>query len=315
MTVRRIASVIAGVFAVLALSIIATAGSASANWFVSGTEVKAGETVKLASTARVDESTGFEFPSLRVRLTCTGGSAKELKAEAAYIVGGETGFAESLVFEGCSEIEPTNCTIATRIPTEPVKIEAAGDPFTLAPKTGKALAAIEFKGPCSLQGEKPLNGQVTFDAPNLAEEGVSEQPLEGLGEPFNNSLELTFSRAYIEGGRMLLKLADGAPLANRAQFGITGINLSGKGSSGIVTITNLSGGNATVKNIALNLSSVAQFTFSEPELLKCERAYNDTTTKTCPWKVEYSGTKGAGIKVFVEDENGKFVDGLVTGKP
>jgi hypothetical protein len=194
------------------------AGTASAEgWVVQGTTLAKGATLALASTAKVDESTDIHVPSLGVLLTCTGGSSKVLKEQKPFIQGeGQLG-AEGLTFQGCSEIKPSSCTIQTEISTTAVVATfeeglSPADRIRLAPKTGKALATIEFSGTCAESGEQPLNNAVVLGASKLQEE-LAEQSFGGMDATENNSLELLKDRAYIEGGKTLLKLASGLKFA------------------------------------------------------------------------------------------------------
>jgi len=59
-------------------AIIAASASAEMSWFVSGTKLAAVQKVALASTAGVDESATLNFPSISIRITCTGGVNKVL---------------------------------------------------------------------------------------------------------------------------------------------------------------------------------------------------------------------------------------------
>jgi hypothetical protein len=194
------------------------ASSASAIWFVKGTALKAGQTVALANTAAVDTSTVLSAPSLGLRLTCSGST---LDGVGAYIQGEASGGAESLTFLGCSEIAPTTCKIEMEkkeIKTEPVvaSVEKGTAPFVkilFSPK-GKAFAAITFEGTCAFAGEQPVDGRVVASS----QDGQIEQTthaLEGLGTTENNSLELFKAKAYLVGGKALLKLLSGLPWSFR----------------------------------------------------------------------------------------------------
>jgi hypothetical protein len=182
----------------------ATAASpASATWFVEGEELAEGSTAALATTAQVDEAMVLNAPSLGVKLTCTGGADKVLAAQQPFIQSPNAVGAESLTFEGCSEIAPSNCSISEALSTEPV-IAAAEERtaslvrLLLTPRTGRTLTGIAFKGSCSLAGEQPLNGQVALDAPEL-HAAHAVQPVEALGTTENNSLELSKVKVNIRG--------------------------------------------------------------------------------------------------------------------
>jgi hypothetical protein len=192
-----------------------TASTASAeSWFVNGTKLTPDVTLALATTAAVDESAFLEVPSLKIKLTCTGGPGKILTATGPYIQAEASLGAESLTFEGCSEIEPATCKVQSSIKTEPVvgSLETGSgalDRIRFAPKNGRVFTNFTFEGSCSLAGEKPISGQVVIDATDGQTESVS-QPIEGLGRTENNSLEIAKAKAYIDGGRALLTLASGS---------------------------------------------------------------------------------------------------------
>jgi len=195
--------------AIFALSAM-VASSASAAWFINGTKLAAGKTVALANTAAVDTSTVLSAPSLGIRITCSG---KTLNGKEALIQGEAYGSATSLTFTECSEIAPSTCTIQSEVETLPVvaSVETGTKPLDrirFVPKTGKTFATLVFKGTCAESGEQPINGQLVADAQTGQNESTT-QPLEGLGTTENNSLELFKAKAYLVGGKALLKLASG----------------------------------------------------------------------------------------------------------
>ena len=110
---------------------------------------------------------------------------------------------------------PTLCaTESNEIETEPlvgtVKTSTSPqDRVTFAPKTGKLIAVVVFKGPeCPLAGEQPISGSFTQKLPTGQTEAVT-QPFEGLGSAENNSLQLGANKIYLEKGKALVKLASG----------------------------------------------------------------------------------------------------------
>jgi hypothetical protein len=206
-----------GAFAVAALfSAISVVPALAESWFVNGTKLANGATVAIANTAEVTESGALNVPSLGVKITCTGGTNKVLGLEKAYIQGPTLSVVESMVLEGCSEIQPTQCRIQTRIVTTPLyrlthKIISFPGFFLLTHSiTARALANLEFEGAsCVFAGEKPVNGTVAFSVPSGEEEAVSHTAV-GLGTTENNSLELGGDKAYIEKGAAEIKLASSA---------------------------------------------------------------------------------------------------------
>jgi len=253
------------VMVVISGLVASSSALAAGNWFVSGTKLASGATVALATTARVDESTNLTVPSLKIKLTCTGGSSELLTGVKPFIQGPNTGGAESLIFNGCSEIEPTGCTIEEEIPTEPVAATLESGPgsledrVTFAPKGGKVFADIVFTGSCSLSGTKPVDGKVKLAAP-YGQARLRLQPLAPLGTTENNSLELAGSKGYLENGRAFLALASGAEWNFGAGGGAaegrivvtpTGLARNGVGGTVNLIIQNIGGANEKVESAKL----------------------------------------------------------------
>jgi hypothetical protein len=216
------------------------ASSASAAWFIAGEELAAGATAALATTIQVDESTTFNDPSLGVKFTCTGGTSKVLSAEKPFIQAPNRAAVESFTLQGCSEINPSSCTIETSVKSLPLVASVEkGSPIEnrlhFSPKSGKAFGTIEFDGAsCVIAGEKPILGQLNLNAPMVQDE-LAEQPLQELGTTENNSLEILGTKGYLEGGTMQLELASGkpyseTPVANHPDIDVTRNN-GGTGSS------------------------------------------------------------------------------------
>jgi hypothetical protein len=211
----RIKVTIVALFAVVALSAVA-AGSASAEWFVSGTKLVG--TAALATTAKVDTDATLKIiaPGGNVRVLCKGTILSGTKPE---IIGGTSeGKAQHLIFEGCETVEPaTHCVLSkTTIETEPVKATVAKgtapvDKITFTPQTKTTFAKVPFSeaNTCVFNEPEPVNGAVTVKAPTGQTEEAA-QAIEGIGSTENNSLEVAQDKAYIEGGRVLLKLASGS---------------------------------------------------------------------------------------------------------
>jgi hypothetical protein len=185
----------------------------AASLFVGGIKLSTGSKAIVASKAAVDESVLFNAPSLSLRIGCSGSNAI-----ASTLIGENKGEAEARVFEGCSEIAPTNCkldepTITTEavITTFSVATKAPEARFVLEPKIGHLFAGIGIEGPkCTLQGEKPVNGTVKGKLPTGQSEEAS-QLVEGLGSTEgNNSLEIGGNKFFIEKGKGLVKLASGS---------------------------------------------------------------------------------------------------------
>lgn len=205
----------------LALSATAVS-SASAAWFVNGTELTSGRTAALATTATVDSAAVLSVPAVGVEVEC---KSTILNATKPEILGGtSTGKAESLVFGGCETVKPTSgCELESqpiKITTSPITATASlraghapADLIVFSPQSGKELAEIPFDvtDTCAYAGEEPVKGKVLVNAPT----GQSEeelQAIEGLGSAEgNDSLEIGGDKAYLEGGDASLALASCSP--------------------------------------------------------------------------------------------------------
>jgi len=203
----RATVIITASVAALILSAVGAA-SASAEWYINGAKLPAGSKVALATKAVVDEPAILNVPKLSLKISCSG-----LGAVKPELIGTTKGRAEHLLFEGCSEIEPKTCRLnPSTIETEPVlwltheSFSIFGFEVWLVHEEETILATLVFEGSCSLAGEKPVRGAVTLGAPTLKTENTS-QLLEGLGSLENNSLEVAKNKAYIEKGKVLVKLA------------------------------------------------------------------------------------------------------------
>jgi hypothetical protein len=199
-------------FAVFALSAVAAA-SASAAWFVGGTELKA--PTGLSTTAAVDATTKLLVPAVEdLTIECSGTT---LDGTTARIEPPDKGFAAKLTFLACKTIKPVStCQIEsepTSISTNPIlALVARGageeDRVAFTPETGKVFAQIQFleSNTCAFNGLEGVKGSVTVGAPTGTLELLS-QAIVGLGSVENNSLEVANSKAFLIGGKALLTLA------------------------------------------------------------------------------------------------------------
>ncbi len=213
----RIKTILATLPMIVALCAVDSA-SASANWFIDGNELGAGQTAALSTTAKVDADTVFNFSKLKLKIICTGSLFRGTSLE---IAGGNTGKAASLIFEGCSTTEPaTGCEIENQpasIVTNPILATArqgpsktSADRITFAPQVGAKFAEISLGllDKCGLSS-LTIKGTMTINAPTGQHEETL-QAIEGLGSIENHSLESEGSKVYLEGGKALLKLASGS---------------------------------------------------------------------------------------------------------
>ena len=206
---------VVAVFAALMLSMVgAASASAAQNWFITGTELKAGTNELLANTAAVDEDAVLNAPGLTLKVTCNsnilGGSKAEIEGGTAM------GQAEALEFNGCTELTPPNCNLVSSIirthPLLVLLLFTRRFPYisiTFHLKTGNLFTELEFGGgTCPFAGAQGVKGSILIGAPTGGSEEVL-QAIEGQGTTENNSLEIDGQKAYLEGGKALLKLASG----------------------------------------------------------------------------------------------------------
>src|ERR1700691_3484117 len=214
----KVAAIAAVVALVLSMVGAASASAGPMNWFVNGTELKSGEAAGIAEPQAVDVPAVLNVPNLSLKVTCSGfsGSKGELQGANA----GESGMeqAEAVVLEECSEISPAVCKLtSSTLVTEPLLASvslAASRPLPsvrvlLRAKGRNELMTIDFEGSggkeCALAGELGVAGEFLAVAPTGASEETL-QAIEGLGTTENNSLQIDGDKAYIEGGRALVKL-------------------------------------------------------------------------------------------------------------
>ncbi len=216
----RLKMVVAVCVAAVAISAVAAGSASASGWFVGGTELKAGEEVALASTAKV-ALVAFNLPFTGVRISCNAGATVLLQIGAA-IVARSVWRVAFLIWRYCRTVAPTKgCELqngTAEIKTLPlVGVLTKGpkspeDRVTFSPATkGKPFAEISFAegNTCAFEGIQPLKGQVSMGLP-IGQTEAAVQELEAIGSMENNSLELGGSKAYIEGGKALLSLATGA---------------------------------------------------------------------------------------------------------
>jgi hypothetical protein len=189
----------------------AATAAAAGSWYVGGT--KLATTAAAASTAGVDEATSFVLPSERV--TCNGGGGKLVRYAGPKLKAADLWEAESVVFLGCSEVEPAGCSVENTIATEPLValLETTTSPLDrirFKASKGNILATVVFEGAsCDIAGEKPVDGQVVARLKQGQTENII-QLLEPLGSVENNSFELGGQKVFAEKGGALLKLAAGS---------------------------------------------------------------------------------------------------------
>jgi hypothetical protein len=209
---------IVALLAVTALSTVGAASASASGWHVSGTELKSGENVKLATAAAVDSVATLSIPKADIKIQCNG---SQLKGTSPEIIGGTNeGKASSLTFTGCSTTEPsTGCELSkTEISTVAINASVTDgtsplDIVKFTPQSKSEFTEIPFKtgNPVSAcNGPSSIKGSVNVVAPTGQEEKAA-QVIEGVGSAEgNNSLEILGDKAFIECGSALLKLESGS---------------------------------------------------------------------------------------------------------
>jgi hypothetical protein len=188
--------------------------SASASWFVGGTELKT--SAQLATAAVIDEIPTLLVPAVSdLALTCTGGTLDNASPE---IIAGNSVKAQALKFLGCEVTNPAKgCALeGTTISTFPITAVASLGPgeevrVKYLPQTKNIIAEVEFgeANTCAFNSLESVKGSITEGIPKGQLEAATET-LVGLGSVENNSLEVGNSKIIIKGGRGLVKLASGS---------------------------------------------------------------------------------------------------------
>jgi hypothetical protein len=199
---KRIAAVCAGV---LALSTLASAPSAMANWMVNGASLSG--TKALAASTTVHET--FRLKGGGVTITCTGLNAVNPRIESAT----EMATVSKLEFTGCSVTE--SCEVPTTVGIEPVLVDVTLDgPLalwdTFLPKTKTTFTTIPFTGEnCALLGNQTVTGKAKVLDPTGQDERTLQLAKVTVSEA---SGELKNGSGAVEAtGTVLAKLATGEP--------------------------------------------------------------------------------------------------------
>jgi hypothetical protein len=197
--------------AVLALCVVASASASAAEWHVGGKGMTG--KAELSETAKVTENITFTVPKLGVKVVCTGAGLRGKEKDA--ILAPDTLEMEELDLTGCSEIEPTTCTVQKEIATEPlagtlstVSGSSSEDKLALKANAGKTVLTFRFNGTCAESGTQPIGpGGWTLLAPSGQNE-AAEQTFTGQGSkesPLGG--ETMFGDPIYLSGALKLKLA------------------------------------------------------------------------------------------------------------
>jgi hypothetical protein len=201
-------SLLVAFMTVTAFYVIASSAQA-ASLFIGGAKLPANSKAALSTKIGLEESVILESSSLSLAISCSG-----LGATKPELIGEAKAQAEHLSFEACSEVEPTTCKLgSSTITTEPLTGlfttgTSPADKLLLQPKTGKLIETLELLGSCAIAGEKPVDGQITFNVPTGQTEEAS-QAIEASSST-ESSLEIAGHKACFASGRGLLKLASGS---------------------------------------------------------------------------------------------------------
>jgi hypothetical protein len=275
-----------------------TAGTASAGWFVEGSELTG--TAALATTASVDEN--FKLTAAGITIECTGSTlnsaSPELKAPNLIA-------ASSLTFSECKSTPSEPCTLATKtISTVALLAELSGLAFPevkaiFAPKTKTTFATIKFNGSeCALAGTQPINGKATTTLLAGQEEKTFQQikvkTTKGEFKLGSSEAELT--------GAALLKLISGAPFTQAPNWtmvvkkGGMIITTMKKNDVAELEITAPPAG-GTVTAIQDTPDPPGAFKIDKTELSLCQGIYGGGVT--CPTKAKVKDEKDPPAKVLI----------------
>jgi hypothetical protein len=208
----KVKLMLVAVFAALALSAVA-AGTASAQWLINGAALGAGKSAALESLVPVHGIIALKAPTLGIKIGCSG----QLHITNGRILEPDLAFVEHIVFLNCNTVAPTptkckletaNETISTVAVLTLVTLGSVSPAVRLAfkPATGKKFAGIKFalETACVFEGEQPVSGSVTVNAPTGQNSNVI-QAVQPLGSVENNSLEIGVgNKAILEEGTVLL---------------------------------------------------------------------------------------------------------------
>ncbi len=194
---KVLVSLVAGV----ALGAVSVASASAASWHVGGGELAG--SANLAEATSVTQSFIVEYPSVGVKIECTGLGAKEAKITAP-----NAGKVGSLVFKGCSFVGTAKCSLeGTEIKTKPLNVTASAGTgsevrLNLAPE-GSTFMTYTLKGrSCSLAGVNTVAGHAIVGLAGGAEERAEQELVANTGAGELEPVTLK--------GRAKLKLESGA---------------------------------------------------------------------------------------------------------
>jgi hypothetical protein len=210
----RLRMSLVALFAVAAISVVAVS-SASAVWMVGGTNLSG--SVAGATTGVAEEHITLLVPSLEhLTILCPSQALVDIRE---WIILPTIVRISRFTFLGCNSSK-LNCRLEESnqaIPTLPLLATptlGAGESvkLTTTAETKATLAEIKFDeaNTCALAGDQPLKGAVNLKMPTGQLESSSQQ-IEGLGSVENNSMEIgAGNKAYLIGGKILVKLQSGS---------------------------------------------------------------------------------------------------------
>lgn len=203
--------------AAAAMLILSTLGaaSASAGWFISGTELKTSAALSTAEV--VDEIPIILVPAIKIAMVCSGGTLIDTNAE---IIASSTLEAKGFALLGCNITEPENgCSLQERnatITTVPMMAKLSlgpgeSDKIVYSAQTKNTITNVNMSevNECAFTGSQPIDGSFVENVPKGQLEGIAET-IVGLGTVENNSLRVDGDNIYIDGGKALIKLASGS---------------------------------------------------------------------------------------------------------
>lgn len=198
-----------------------TAGSASAGWFVEGSELTG--SAALATTAAVDEAFKLEVPSVATTVKCSGSTLSSTSPE---IVAPSRIAMASITFSSCKTEGTGGCTLAAEtisslpLLAELTELTYPEDKAAFTPKTKKTFAAIHFEGgTCALAGIQPVTAATKLSA--TLPTGQEEKTLQQIKvKTTKGDLKLGLNEAELTGAA-LIKLGSGLELVFAADEQLT----------------------------------------------------------------------------------------------
>lgn len=243
-------------FVVVSTVCALAASSASAGWFIEGTELASGSTAALATATTTTKNPILTFSGVEVECKALSGTSPE-------IIGPSRLAAASLVFKECTIVKPSTCTLeGTTIGTLPLLAELTLGTFPADKAKFKPVNASElfatFKlngASCASSGKNAVTGEAAATLPTGQEEKATQAIEAAIATP--GELKVGSAEAKLTGAAEF-KLASG----NKFQEVPSGVTSSvGKLNFGTVKEKTPSGN----KNVIYTATEEIEIIKVEPE--------------------------------------------------